>query len=146
VKSKSGGLKRKRVGRYSVHNTLANKAKHPDSEVETKSVAKSLIGRYSDAGPDDKDYMPKSRKLKGTGHASHERHTIRKIENSTVMDGLPKTNNHSCTLPLSQRPCWCMKNIIRLEPWLREWGRENNSGKLGAKIEKLLGKDEIDKH
>jgi hypothetical protein len=107
---KSGGLKRKRVGVQSVFSTLANVLKQPYSEEEMKGMTYCSVERYSNVGPNDRhnrDFLPNQGKRKDTKRASHEIHTMAETENLTAMDGLSKTRIHSCTLPLSQRPCWC---------------------------------------
>jgi hypothetical protein len=39
---------------------------------------------------------------------------------------------------------WAIRNMIHLEGWLRNWGREEDADKLKAKIGQLIGRDEID--
>jgi hypothetical protein len=110
MKLNSGGAKRKRVGVHTVFSTLAKVLKQPYSEGEMKGMAYRSLECYSSAGPNDRhnwDFPPKHGERKGAKRASHEIHTMAETEISTAMDGLSKTTNHSCTLPVSQRPCWC---------------------------------------
>jgi hypothetical protein len=76
--------------------------------------------------------------LKFMAQSQYQQHQVKAAEGSLRMAIEMVTEYGGMNHPLA------IEIMVNLEEWLRGWGRQEEADELQAKIDKLVGRDEID--